>query len=345
MADIEVREAGQEDNQALIELERASPMGVETVIALDRSPDFFARSKAYKSWKALVAEEAGELVGVGAVAFKRLRVAEKPVKAAYFYDLRVAPTHRRRGVASAIGDALRAVVRAEGVEMGYSLVMEGNVPSLEFVAKRGSRPVRRCLLWASPVVGEGPAGKSPFRDLEERDYERVARALGRCYSRHDLYPNWDAQGLKGLVSRACLGPADLRVWDDQGRVRACFGLWDYSSVMRMRFLRVKVPGPGHEEAFPRPGQELHQYFLLPLAFEGEEELLSLITEARRMVLERGGAQGAFASLMIPYDPEDSRFRPLSHLPHFEVGLQFFVLFLGGEATIGERPIYLDPVDL
>ena len=108
-----VRRARESDNRALIELDRRCTMGEETRLAFDRSPDFFARSKAYERHQLFVAEAEHTLVGVGGVALKPLRVAGESLKAAYFYDLRVDPGFRRLGVASAIGDAFEGPGEAE----------------------------------------------------------------------------------------------------------------------------------------------------------------------------------------------------------------------------------------
>ena len=52
-----IRDAIQEDNQSLIELQRKCPMGTDLVLQLDSSPDFFSRSRGYEAWHVLVAEE------------------------------------------------------------------------------------------------------------------------------------------------------------------------------------------------------------------------------------------------------------------------------------------------
>ncbi|MFQ5989557.1 MAG: hypothetical protein ACE5K9_06555, partial [Candidatus Methylomirabilales bacterium] len=85
--DIVIRDARKEDNQALIELDRQCVMGGEIQLVFDRSPDFFARSRAYEHFRMCVAEQEGKIIAVGAVAFKNLRVDGIRDRWAYFYDL------------------------------------------------------------------------------------------------------------------------------------------------------------------------------------------------------------------------------------------------------------------
>jgi GNAT superfamily N-acetyltransferase len=145
-SDIVIRDARPEDNEALIELDRQCVMGGTIQLVFDRSPDFFARSRAYESFRVCVAEQQGILIGVGGVTLKSLRVGGIRQRWAYFYDLRVHPSHRRRGVAGLIANALVDGIRDAGITGAYSLVIEGNVPSESFVEMRGSIPYKQCAL-------------------------------------------------------------------------------------------------------------------------------------------------------------------------------------------------------
>ncbi|MEK6717318.1 MAG: hypothetical protein AABZ16_07490 [candidate division NC10 bacterium] len=81
-----VREATPQDNAALLALDRECVVAAATPVAFDRSPDFFARSRPYSTWRAYVAEGDSGLIGVGAMALKSVLVGGRPVQAAYFYD-------------------------------------------------------------------------------------------------------------------------------------------------------------------------------------------------------------------------------------------------------------------
>ncbi len=342
MARFIVRPARGSENQALVDLDRRCTMGEETTLAFDRSPDFFARSKPYEQPQLFVAEADHALVGVGGVALKSLRVAGERLKAAYFYDLRVDPDFRRLGVASAIGDALREVVIQKEVDFTYSIVLEGNVPSLELVAKRGSRPVRRCALAILPASKAGEAVR--WRPLKEQDLDRVSLLFERSFSQHDLFPPSAAAALEGLFERAPgLSLRHCRGLDVGGNLLACFGLWDYSPIMRMRVQRRSARGQARHPWLSQ-AEEIAPYFLLPLAFREPVLLGEVIQEARRLL--GGRREGAIVpALLIPYDPEDQPFAALKQFERCEVGIQLFARPVRREVKLGDRPLYLDPTDL
>ena len=194
-----VREATPQDNAALLALERECVVAAATPVAFDRSPDFFARSRPYSTWRAYVAEGDSGLIGVGALALKSVLVGGRPVQAAYFYDLRVAPGFRRLGVAKAVGDAIRAYTRSLTLTVGYSLVMEGNVASLcrwDF-AERQVGP-KRCG-WPRRFFGENRDQGQPV-SWQCRTTSRIPRTRG-----------WTNFGPSGSASRCS-------AWNWAGRV-------------------------------------------------------------------------------------------------------------------------------
>lgn len=86
---------------------------------------------------ALVAEQGGMIVG-GLVAYL-LDKLEQARAEAYIYDLAVAESHRRRGVATALIDALRPMVRDAG---GYVIFVQadyGDDPAVALYTKLGTR--------------------------------------------------------------------------------------------------------------------------------------------------------------------------------------------------------------
>jgi GNAT superfamily N-acetyltransferase len=337
-----VRPARKSDNDALVELDRKCTMGEQTTLAFDRAPDFFARSKPYEQHTIVVAESDGAIVGVGGLALKLIRVGGELLKAAYYYDLRVDPALRRVGVASAIGDALREVARESRADVTYSLVLEGNVPSLQLAAKRGARPVRRCVVAILTPMAAPPAGR--LRRLEARDLDRVSVLVEWSYARHDLFPPRDGSGLRRLLKRT---PAlTLRSWyglERDGDLTACFGLWDYSSIMRMRVHQRPAP-PAVRPPWPFEAGEIAPHFLLPLAFRTPALLAESVQQARRLLHDR--QQGSIVrALLIPYDPQDPAFVALGDIERFEIGIQLFARPIRKDITLGERPFYVDPIDL
>lgn len=336
-----VRQATPADNTALLELDRRCVVAGATPATYDRSPDFFARSRPYGRWQAFVAEADAGLVGVGAMALKTVLVGGEPTPAAYFYDLRVAPEARRMGVAGGVGDALRAYTRALQPAIGYSLVREGNVPSLTFVQGRGSRPLRPCALdlFRVDLVPEDDPAR--LRRLEDADLASAFRMALAAHQDHDLFPYPDAAALDDRLSRVGgLGWDGLYGWESHGTLTGCFGLWDYSRVMRLRVL-----APEGEWSWAT-GRDLRLFFLMPLGFQGPDG----VDEALRLAAARmrvHPSSGPSCVLAVPHDLEDGRYAGLDQYRPIRMRYTLFGLDLSGAGigSLGRRLVFMDPADL
>ncbi len=271
-----------------------------------------------------MAEQEGTIIGVGAVAFKTLWVDGVQDRWAYLYDLRIRPTHRRRGVAGLVADLLRETIRGAGISAAYSWVVEGNTPSEFFVEGRGNFPFRQCAV--AMLSGSGEVESDGFEQVPERS-EEMRSLLEATYRRYHFTPSWDPATLYRTFDR--LGPLG---WQGiygkrvRGKWAVCFGLWDYSSVMRMRF-RCR-----ESEA------HIHPFFLYPLGWRDPAPLREGLLAAQAMIGEVGG------TLLLPYAPGD----PLStFIPReaFQVGMRLYVrgLPLQGRQTGGL--VFIDPADL
>jgi GNAT superfamily N-acetyltransferase len=323
-SEIVVRDARHEDNDALIVLDRQCVMGGVIPLVFDRSPDFFARSRAYEWFRLCVAEEGGTIVGVGGVALKDLRVNGVKGRWAYFYDLRVRPTHRRRGVARQIADFLRHAVREAGIAGAYSWVVEGNTPSESFVEGRGSVPLRQCALALISASDEGKF--HGFERITAPDGE-VTSLLEATYRLHDFTPCWDQtmrnSALDRLVPLGWQGLYGTRV---DGTWAACFGVWDYSRVMQ---LTVRS---GASETPMRP------FFLYPLGWRDPNALADGLRAARAMITASDG------TLLLPYVPGDllSAVIPADAL---RMGMILYVRGVPQARMQAGRLVFIDPTDL
>ncbi|MGH7411972.1 MAG: hypothetical protein ACREJ6_13055, partial [Candidatus Methylomirabilis sp.] len=86
------------------------------------------------------------------------------------------------------------------------------------------------------------------------------------------------------------------------------------------------------------------HFLVPLAFRTPALLAESIQEARCLLNDR--QQDSIArALLIPYDPHDPAFVGLGAIERFELGIQLFARPIRRDVKLGERPFYLDPIDL
>jgi len=335
-----VRQATPKDNADLLALDRQCVVAASTPMMFDRSPDFFARSRPYPWWRAYVAEGESGLVGVGAVALKSVLVGGQRGAAAYLYDLRVAPAFRRLGVARALGDAIRADARSFGPLVTYSLVMEGNVPSLTFVQSRGSRPVRPCVLSLIPIQSAPP--EECVRATRLEDPEAAFELLKSTQGHRDLFPFPNADCLRDRIARLDgMGFRGLYGWGTTYGLAGCFGLWDYAPIMRMRML----------EATPEwawaAGRDLHQTFLMPSGFRTGEELARSVRLAAGLLRGEEGPAGSARVLAIPHDREDPAYGALEEFRPIRLGFTMFGVepAEGQAAAIGASPVCVDPADL
>jgi GNAT superfamily N-acetyltransferase len=322
--EIVVRDVRKEDNHALIDLDRQCVMGGAIQFVFDRFPDFFARSRAYEDFRMCVAEEEETIIGVGGVTVKSLEVNGVRDRWAYFYDLRVSPVHRRRGVAGLVANFLGDAVREAGISGAYSWVIEGNTASEFFVERRGSVPCRQCAL--ALISGLAEAQSHGFERITERDDE-VASLLETTYRLYDFTPSWDPATLYRSLDRLTpLGWQGLYGKRVPGRGAVCFGLWDYSPVMQVIFRDRE------SETQIRP------FFLYPLGWWDPNTLMEGLRAARVKIAATGG------TLLLPYIPGDpfSEFIPREAL---RVGMTLYVRGLPREGVHTNRRVFIDPTDL
>jgi aminoglycoside 3-N-acetyltransferase I len=101
-------------------------------------PDaWFARQLANPQTIALVAMDAGEMVG-GLVAYE-LPKLEQARSEVYIYDLAVADAHRRKGVATALIELLKGIARDCGAWVVYVQADYGDDPAIALYTKLGAR--------------------------------------------------------------------------------------------------------------------------------------------------------------------------------------------------------------
>jgi aminoglycoside 3-N-acetyltransferase I len=86
---------------------------------------------------ALAARDGGAVVG-GLVAYE-LDKLESRRREVYLYDLAVADTHRRQGIATRLIDHLRAIARERGAWVVYVQADYGDEPAIALYTKLGVR--------------------------------------------------------------------------------------------------------------------------------------------------------------------------------------------------------------
>ena len=101
------------------------------------SGDYLAQLLAKPDVIALVACEGENVIG-GLVAYE-LPKLEQARSEIYIYDLAVAEAHRRKGIATALINELRAIARTSGAWVVYVQADYGDEPAIALYTKLGRR--------------------------------------------------------------------------------------------------------------------------------------------------------------------------------------------------------------
>lgn len=110
---------------------------VESYASKPPAEGYLAQSLAKPDVIALVARDDNAIVG-GLVAYE-LPKLEQARSEIYIYDLAVAEAHRRKGIATALINELRAIARTSGAWVVYVQADYGDEPAIALYTKLGRR--------------------------------------------------------------------------------------------------------------------------------------------------------------------------------------------------------------
>ena len=119
---MDIREAVPDDNDALQELQARYPQGTDLIVSIVNTPDFFARAKAYKSYKVYIAYKGNRILGSTACGLRNAVVNGEVSRVGYGFQAFVAPEHRRKGVASQLHQYREEYAAQQGAVFFYTLV-------------------------------------------------------------------------------------------------------------------------------------------------------------------------------------------------------------------------------
>lgn len=298
---IRIREAEQGDNEALLGLQMRCPQGTELVFQFDRSPDFFARSMPYERSWTFVAEEGGLIVGSIEGALREAYVGGVLCKAMYVFGIMVDPEHRRKGIASMLQAEVDGVADRVDADVMYAFIVEENVPSIRMTEKMGYLPwknVRQNLLMA---YKEGEiTSPGSVRPLRMDDVPSVVEMINGMYVDHDFYLPFTVESFLGYVERMPhYGVDDIFVYEEEGRITAVLGSWEYHKVlaprvikynlrMRAQMLMLKVMCFfTNVPKIPGFGQRSLQIILTPLAYRDLEGCRELLRHVNNLAIKEG----------------------------------------------------------
>ncbi|HWQ27603.1 MAG TPA: GNAT family N-acetyltransferase [Dehalococcoidia bacterium] len=260
---IVVRDARPADNDALVALERETPLRAgEEEIVFDRAPDFFAAHRLQPECRVVVGELDGRLAGVMAAALHAVRVGGEPKRVAYIHHARIHPSAQRRGVAGGMGSTLITWALERGAAAPCWLIGEGNAPSLAFAGRPETRWPLAAVFRDFEVAG---AHRDVSTPVPPARWSEAVALVNSTHEREEWFWPLTVDALADRLARdGRYGPSNLRGLYHRGRLVAVAGLWNLGASLAI-VRRNRVTGavrrrteavaldwgyaPGHEDAF------------------------------------------------------------------------------------------------
>lgn len=119
-----IREATVNDNEELKHLQAQCPQGTSLILSTVNTPDFFARAKAYESYKVYAACEGDTIIASHAWALRNALVSGKLSRMGYFFQTFVHPNHRKKNIAKRLLRHTENHLIKNGAVFVYGLIME-----------------------------------------------------------------------------------------------------------------------------------------------------------------------------------------------------------------------------
>jgi len=326
-----IREATQDDNDALIEMERRSPLDLgDRLLTFDRGPNFFAHQQMEEHGRVLVAEDAGRLVGVVAGAWHDVLIEGQRRRLLYIHQGRMLPEYRRRHMATDLVIQNLILARNANFDAPYWLISPDNSTSLAFNRRAGAEswPVDG-RFDGFDVAAQHEAG-GRVGDMGPEDLPRVVELINRTHAGRDIFMPYTAESLQRRLSLSpAYGWRHWRAYLSQRGLQAAAGLWDFGRSLRITE-REKATG---KERVALPAFVLDYGY----AAGAEEAMVEVFLALMAMA-----AEGDRNQLTIALPAESRLYALMEGLPH---STTLFRILTPGIPTPREikGSVYLDPV--
>jgi hypothetical protein len=349
---VEIRQAGEADNDELIGLTRMTPMDGAISLRIDREPDFFALLRLRGRGKVFVAARGRQVIGCISVALRTAYISGVPETIAYIGDMKVHPTFSGSLVAVRLIKALEADMRLARIDVGFCVAADGNHRVMPLFEGRLGMP-RWVRLGRFLVNGLIP---SPFKSHSKRYFIDAAQAadlpamtllLDRFHRSRQFAPQLGEDEIAQTLSNSSPEEPFPRTFVARTgqRVVATLTLCDTAPVKRnvllsapaslkaaLALLRVAAaPFPGFQ--VPRMGQALRLLTARYAACEDEQHpaLGALLSFARAEAFRHG-----FSFLMLGLHERDPLRSLVRGIPRFTFSSLAFATSLGDPSGLENR---------
>ena len=349
-----IREALPEDNNNLQELQAKCPQGTTLIVSTVNTPDFFARAKAYESYKVIIACEESRIVGSHAWAIRDAFVNGQLNRIGYSFQTFISPNHRKKGLAKHLLQYMEGQLIQNGAILVYGLIMEGNLPSMKLVESLGFK-LRRTLVMPALVVYkemEVPS-KGKIRPIVQEDLEAVAKLMNDTWQGYELYEPTSAEGLATFIQRIPAYSFDsLLVLEDQGEILACLGFWDWRQIMRItvieRSLKMRMIGSlvdlvGRFRPMPRgvnAGDTLNQIMLTPIAFREPAHLTALLRCMNNRALS-----SSIEQIFCICESNHPLLNSMKGFIRINTGVNLYIKPLRPNISMSDKPVFVNGIDM
>jgi N-acetylglutamate synthase-like GNAT family acetyltransferase len=346
-----VREAVPSDNHELQALQARCPQGTNLVVSTVNKPDFFARARAYETSRVLVACDDDRIIGSAACAFREAIVNDQPALVGYLFQAFVAPEHRRRGVASQLLMEREDYLAQQGVDLIYTLILDGNFPSMKYVESQGYHLKRSVIM---PGLGAKKQIEVPsvgtIRPAKVSDLEAVSELINDTWDGFQLYEPASANSLDRFISRTpAFSIENLLVLEADGAILSCLGFWDWSRVMEVKVLalswRMKLTGwllvvSRVLPTFPRAGDILNQIMLTAIGYREPHHLTPLVRYVNNLAVDRGIHQ-----IFCICERSHALLESTRGFTKVNTTIHVYTKSLNRALQFGKQPVYVDGIDV
>lgn len=351
---MDIREATPDDNNKLQELQAKCPQGKTLIVSVINTPDFFARAKAYESYKVFVAHEENRIIGSHACAMRKAIVNGKLSKIGYSFQTFISPDHRKKGLAKNLLQYMEDHFIQNGAALVYGLIMEGNLPSMKLVESLNFKLHRTLVMPGLPIYQEMEVPhKGNIRPVIPEDLSAIAKLLNDTWQGYELYEPTSTKALAQFINRTpSYSFKNLLLLEDHGEIVACLGFWDWRQVMRItvlkRSLKMRMIGLlldllRNFRPVPRKieeGDTLKQVILTPIAFKTPGHLAVLIRYLNNQALQEGIEQ-----IFCICERDHVLLRAMKGFVHIDTAMHLYVKTLQQNVSMGNNPVFVDGVDL
>lgn len=179
---MKIRLARAEDSSSIKKIDALCTQGQAVVYHYQRD-DFFLRTRQYARSTVYVAEIDQKVVGCVSASIKKVRYNGQLADIVYYYDIRIDPRQRRKGIATALYRESALQLRKEGIQYGFIYVLGSNHKSLRFVKALGVKKVGSFRVYFLPAL---KVAHHVHCINQGRDFAFLCAAVEKKASSYDL---------------------------------------------------------------------------------------------------------------------------------------------------------------